>query len=176
MLDFTGERYMPTERIGADGRAQHPAYARARVAEFNPTDLWQPDAGPFAVKPLDLDFASLKTESFVDVFPPRRRKSGTAREELGKSFVQIAKRLLLAGLRNSGHKFKLRTKRGQLAGLCDVIELLPSLTLETPPMVAALFQGEIVNEAADASERLANLRLFRRWVELVSKASHLHLA
>jgi putative transposase len=97
-------------------------------------------------------------------------------EEIDEGFVQIAQRLLLARLRDSGDKIKLGPQGRQFAGLSNVIQLLPGLALIVSPVVAALLKGEIVDEAADASERPKGMFLFGRRVELETEATHLHIA
>lgn len=176
MFDFASERNMPPERIGAHGRIQHSAKARARVAELHPTDLWEADAGPVAVQAFNPNLATLEPETVVYALAARRRVLGAASEEVLEGFIKVAQSLLLAGLRHVGNPVELGAQRGQLAGLRHVIEIFPGLALVAAPMVAPLFKRQIVDEAANASERPERLRLFRRWMELVSESSHPHIA
>ena len=176
VLIFAGEGDMPAEGVGAYGRVQHPANALARVAEFHPTNLGETDTAPLAVEAFNLNLTALKPEIVVQALFAGSRVFGAAREEIDEGFVQIAQRLLLARLRDIGDKIKLGPQGRQFAGLRNVIQLLPGLALVVSPVVAALLKGEIVDEAADASERPKGMFLFGRRMELETEATHLHIA
>jgi putative transposase len=176
VLVFAGEGDMPAEGVGAYGRVQHPANALARVAEFHPTNLGEADTAPLAVEAFNLNFTALKPEIVVQALFTGSRVFGTAGEEIGESPIQIAKGLLLACLRDGGDEIELGTQRRQFTRLRNVIQLLPRLALVVSPMVAALFEREIVDKAANASERPKGAFLFWRRMELETEASHLHIA
>lgn len=176
VFDFAGEGNMPAERVGAHGRVEYSAIERACVAEFYPTNLGETDTAPLAVEAFNLNLTALKPEIVVQALFAGSRVFGAAREEIDEGFVQIAQRLLLARLRDSGDKIKLGPQGRQFAGLSNVIQLLPGLALIVSPVVAALLKGEIVDEAADASERPKGMFLFGRRMELETEATHLHIA
>lgn len=176
MLDFAGEAYVPAKHIERDGDVPDRASQGARVAELYPADLRQAHGGPFGVEALRLNLAPLKAEGVVDALATGRRKTRAAGEEIGERSVEIAQRLLLTSLGNGGNPIKLGAQSGQFTALRDVIELSAGLTLVMSPPVPALFEREIVDEAANARELPEQRSLSRRWIELVSEPAKDHPA
>lgn len=174
ILDLAGEADVPAKRIERDGDVLDRASQRARVAELHPADLGQAHGGPFGVEPLRLDLASLKAEGVVDAAPAGRRKARAACEEIGERSIEIAQSLLLAGLRNSPHPVVFGAKQRQFPRLSDIVQLPSGLSLKLTPEIAPLFQRQIVDEAAHASELPEQDFLFGGRIELVAKAAKDH--
>ena len=176
MVDLASETDMPAERVHRDGNILDRAAQRAAVAELDPTDLGQAHGRPFAVELPDLDLAALKPESVVDALAARRRVAGTSGEEVRECLVEIAERLLLARLRNGGDPIELGAKLRQFASLRDVVEFGFGSPLELPPPVVALFEREVVDETAHASELPERGFLIGGRSHLVSEATKDHAA
>ena len=123
-----------------------------------------------------LDFAALEPEAIVDVLAARRWIASNALEKVGEGFVEIAQRLLLAGLRNSSDPVKSGAKHRQLARLRDVIKRAPGLSLKLTPGVPPLLKRKIVDEAADAGELPEQSFLSGGRIELVAKSAKDHSA
>ncbi|SKB96584.1 hypothetical protein SAMN05660750_03293 [Bosea thiooxidans] len=171
VLNFAGEAGVPAECVERDGNVFDRAAQRARVAEFHPADLGQPNSRPFGTDLLDLDFPPLKTERVIDALLPRGRIARTAPKEIAEGLVEVTQGLLLAGLCDGGDPVVFSAEPCQLSALGCIIEMPPSLAVVLPPPVATLLKGEIVDQSADASELAEQSLLFGAGRQLVAEAT-----
>lgn len=146
VLDFAGEGDVPAERVLCDRGVLHDAAQRASVAQLHPTDLGQADSGPFAIEAARLDFTPLEAERVVDVPAARRRELGPPRKEVSECLVKIAQSLLLTGLRDRSNPVEFGPES------CEIARLLRVSYPVRPAPRDALFECEVVDETANASE------------------------
>ncbi|EFO33902.1 transposase family protein [Roseibium sp. TrichSKD4] len=99
-----------------------------------------------------MNFAALIAERIVTPLFPWGWVFGNAFEPVLVSPVQIPQGLLLAGLGNCSNPVKLVTKQGQFASLRRIADILAGSTSKPLPMIAALLQGDIVNQTTHASK------------------------
>src|SRR5215207_3779748 len=159
-LNLAGKRYVPSVRPARDGRVLDRALDRAGIAELHPADLRQADGAPLPVQAAGLNFATGEAEGVADALFARGWVAGASCAEVPEGAVQVAKGLLLAGNVDGPDPVELGPKIGQLSGLGDVVEPLSGLPLVVPPPIPALFQREVVDEAADARELAEQSFLF----------------
>jgi putative transposase len=173
-LNRAGEGDVPSVRPARDGRVLDRALDRAGIAELHPADLRQADGAPLPVQAAGLNFATGEAEGVADALFARGRVAGASCEEVPEGAVQVAKGLLLAGHVDGPDPVELGPKIGQLSGLGDVVEPLSGLPLVVPPPIPALFQREVVDEAADARELAEQSFLFSGRAELEAIAAGEH--
>jgi len=176
VFNLAGEADVPAKRIHRDGHVFDRTAHCPGITELDPANLGQADSRPFAVEPFGLYLATLKAEGVVDAALTRCRIAGATVEEVAERPVEIAQRLLLASLRNGGNPAVFGAKGGQFARLRDIVELRPGFTLEVPPPVPALFERQIVDQAAHASELPEQAFLFGARSQLVAEAAKHHVA
>lgn len=176
VLDLASERDVPAERIARHGGVLEFAGHRPRIAETHPADLGQAHGGPAAIETLGFDLAALEAEAFVDALTAWRRVIGNAVEEVLEGSVKIAKRLLLACLRDGGNPVKLGAERGQLFGLGNIAKVISGVSAVLSPEMLALEQGCVIDRAAHARELPKQRLLFWCRIELVFEAARDHIA
>ncbi len=174
-FDQAADGHLPT-----DGRARHAdlpdaALDRARQAELDPTDLRQTDLSPTRRQFLDTDFPAGVAERVVDAPLLRLRITG---EPLPRATVGIIQRFEDALQRGDMHvadEIELCTKVREFSGLRNVGELVAGAFLVKSPVVPALFQRQVPDEAANAGEPRHQNRLFFRGAQrvCVSAVSHI---
>ena len=151
----------------ADGRARHAdlpdaALDRARQAELDPADLRQTDLTPTRRQFLDTDFPAGVAEGVVDA--PLLRLRITA-EPLPRAMVGIIRRFEDALQRGDMHvadEIELCTEVREFAGLRNAGECVAGAFLVKSPVVPALLQRQVPDEAANAGElRHQSCLLFR---------------
>lgn len=171
MLDLASKADVPAESIKRDSHVPNLSSHRASVSELYPANLRKPNSGPFPVQFTDANLAPLEPECVVDALHSGRRVAGDALEEVSVRFVEVTKRLLLAGLRHGRDPIVLSSKRGQLAGLADVVQPLARVPLELAIPSSALLKTEIVDQPANTSELPEQGFLLGIGVQLVAESA-----
>lgn len=175
VLNLAGKRYVPTQSVQRHGGVLADTAHGPRIAEFHPADLWKAHGGISGVELFDFDFAALKAKAVVDVLAARCWIFSATGEEIAIRLVEIAQRLLLAGLRHGGDPIVLRSQHRQFTSLRHIVQLLPGPAQILPPEIAALLKREIVDQSTRASELPEQDFLFSIRSQLVSKtAKHRH--
>ena len=167
---------MPAVRGEADRGIVQLADKFAGVTKPNPSDLGQAHLRPFVVQLSHLHFPALKAERVVSTLFARAGVSGNAFEPGLIGAVEIAQSLLLTGLRDGGNPVVFHAQMGQFPRLAGVADAVPGLALEGAPMVAALLQGEGVNQAAHPGTLREQPFLRRRGLKFVTVAALDHSA
>lgn len=146
MLNLASETDMPTSLLGSYCDILDLPGHGSRVAKFYPSDLRKLHLRPFAIKTPDLNLAPEKTKRVIGPFPARFWITGSSCKKVLEGSIKIANSLLGASLRDVLNPVIFRAQCGEFSTLFSKIYAVGSAPYLT------LFQGQIVHQAANASE------------------------
>lgn len=167
---------MPAVRCKVDRSVVHRATQRARVTKAHPSNLGQAYLRPRAVQLSHPHFSALKAERVIPTLFARTGVAGDTFEPVLIGTVEIAQSLLLTGLGDGGNPVVFGAQLGQFPRLAVVADATPGLALEGAPVVSALFQGKVVNQATYPGTLREQPFLRRRGLEFVTVAALDHSA
>lgn len=174
VLNREAERDMPAIRRKADRGVVDPAAQRAAIAETHPSDFGQAHFRPVAVQPAGRNLAALKSERIVFTLLSRRRVAGSAVEPVAVCPVEIAQSLLLWRDMDRRDPIVFAAQFRQFAGLTRITDAVAGGAAIGAVMVAPLFKGKIVDQAAHPRELREQACLRGRRFQLVDIAARYH--
>jgi len=166
---------LPAQWRASDGDFTNAALNGACVAELNPTDLRQADAGPLGVQLLNADLAPGETEAVSGARFLKLGEAALTFEEATKGRVEVFHGSLLRGLGHGSDKIELGSKVFKLSRLRDVVEVVARRTLVLPPVIDALIKAQIPDKAAHTGKFQHRLMLFTRGFQSVCEAAKNHI-
>jgi hypothetical protein len=151
VLDRTRDADVPTRVTQRNRGVLNVTPRRAGLADPDPADLGRSHLGPPGIEAAPLDLPPLEPKRIVAALTTRRGVLGAVLEEVVERRIEI--RLLLACLGDGSDPIELSPQDRQLSALSRIAEPRPGMAMVLPPPDRALFEGEIIDLAADDCER-----------------------
>ncbi len=147
-IDKASNGNLPTKRCLRNRNFAYLAFHWARQAKLDPSNLRKPDLAPFGVDLLHQDFSSTVAKGFVGTLLLKIRVATLTLPSKSVGTVQRLKCALQGGDVDSSDKIDLSPEQSEFSGLGHIVQVVPCTGLVAPPMVPALFQGEVPDKPA----------------------------